>query len=1014
MLPVTPFQQLLLPRLGQAQRRLQQLVWEHDTRPLAVWQAKPSQTFRRLEAMKPRAFRRVNDYPHHWGQLFDHCWWKLCVDAVEKSDSRAKRQRYLCWRDEAEATAYLDGTPYFGFDPGHQYVPVSSYAFEMMVESVCSRTAIWVPGAKQGLDLTMGSRFDGAFLAYRNDDAWEALHDVQVLVELIALLEKPSYPAGADMWGVSGHRPDLVAAQPRLRGLIELLSRAMDVWDQEGLGPFRECLKKIFQLIPADADAIKATLTGHAHVDLVWLWPERVGEFKAVHSFANALRVLEQYPEVRFGYSQPASYEAVERYAPSLMPQVREQIARGVWEATGALYVESDVQLTCGEGLVRSIALGQQGFRALRGEDSRCVWLPDCFGFSGCLPSILKGFGLSYFFTTKMLWSLANRFPYSSFRWAGFDGSEVLAHFNWRGYNQTATPSDLHHAAMHHRQAAIHPDTLLPTGYGDGGGGVNASMCERARRMFDLAGLPRAQWGTIEGFFDRLGVSAADLPAWRGELYLEYHRGCYTTHSPLKAAFRAAERAMQVWEAVRCVTGGGAVDEAAWKRLCFAQFHDAIPGSSIPEVYQEIVPELQRLADTAMRHAADELASAKPKTKKPAACVFNPLPIERREVIGGRLYELKPLCGVEVAGLTPIDATPVKASRRRLSNGHVAAAFNASGEVTSLSVDGAEIALAEPAAQLWTFPDQPAMFDPWEIDRHTLSNGRRWKTKAEAQTDRNPGEGSVVFRRSLGDIGQVTIRYTLRLGDKALRIMVELELKKTQTLVKLVFPTKYHGREARFGAPFGSAKRPQWTGPLANDAMFEVPASRWACVSSDDEQEGCTLISESRYGFGALEGCLHVTLARSAKLSLPNVTSDTALISSGVPEAFADMGVHRIPLAFGSYRSTAPRVEQPAVLADTLFTEPVFYRGQPITAGLESIETSPSVAPSWAVPGDAGRWTLRLHETLGSRGYLRVRTTSQLSASLTDLRDQDVNPTIPGPWEIEPYSIVSVRISPNR
>lgn len=1009
MLPPTPFQKLLLPRLPKAAERLRARVWKIDPTPLAVAQRSADAQHMDHDQAMAGEFVPVAEAPFFWGQMFDQCWWKVAVPPPEGDGAKP---RYLKWIDQAEATLYLDGLPHYGIDPGHHHAPLpNGFSGELVVESLCARTGIWVSGEALGVDPDRGSRFEGAYLATRDDDAWHALHDLEVLMQVIELLRRPEYPAGADLWGNGGFRPDVTVAEPLFRRLVHRVNQSIEALDRGGAKAFRDSIRSVFADLPAYPGALKAILTGHAHIDLVWLWPERAGEFKAVHSFANALRMMEQYPEIRFGYSQPASYEAVQRRSPALMQRVREQITAERWEPTGALYVESDIQLPCGEALVRAFALGQAGFRDLRGSDSRCVWLPDVFGYSACLPTIMAGFDVPYFYTTKLHWSGATRFPHSSFRWVGMDGSEVVSHISWNHYNQEVTAEELRGAEDQHRQSAVHDEALFPCGFGDGGGGLTESMCERARRFADLSAMPRAQWGTIEGFFDRLADRRKDLPAWHGEMYLEYHRGVQTTHSDLKAAFRAAERGLQVWEAVRCATGGGPIDEQPWKRVCFAQFHDYIPGSSIAEVYTEAVPELQGIAAEALRSAADELAATATQGSD-AACVFNPLPMPRREVLGDRLVELPALAGVAESDLATIDAPAVSASPARLHHGRVDARFNPAGEIESLTVDGEAVQLSEPAAQLWTFSDIPAVYDAWDIDRYTLSQGQ--PHRGEAECDVSPGSvsASVAFTRELAGLGRATVRYELVADSPVLRIEIDLDLQTPQTLVKLVFPTAYRGREARYGSPFGSVKRPQWAGPLTNDAMFENPASRWACVADDTERDGLMLITEHKYGMGCREGLMHVSLARSASVTPANVSATTTSIGgdeSGA--AFADLGRQRIRLAVGRFDSHAPQPEQPAALADLLFTPPLGYHGGPVSAGLEKIEGPPSLIPAWAVPETDQRWVLRLHETMGARGSLNLRLGPDQSADAVDLRGQSCGDALADP--VQPYALRSVRIGPS-
>jgi alpha-mannosidase len=1006
MLHDTPFQQFLLPRLVKARERLAAAIWRHDPSPLAVGQTVPSRDHRTLAEVDGDEFRPVTQLPHYWDGLFGQCWWELAVPPAEDDTPR-----YLLWRDRAEATLYVDGVPHYGIDPGHHYAPLPASFDRLVIESLCARTGVWVQGETQGLDPTLGSRFDGAFLARRDDEAWHAWHDLDVLMQIAERMQRPEYPAGHELWGRGGWRPELTVAEPQLRQLIQRMSGAVDALDAEGVPACRAALRRVYDDFDQAEPGMDVVLTGHAHIDLVWLWPERAGEFKAVHSFANQLRMMENYPEVVFGYSQPASYEAVQRRSPELMQRVRQQIDAGRWEPTGALYVESDVQLPCGEALVRAFELGQAGFRDLRGEDSRCVWIPDVFGYSAALPTIMAGFGVPYFYTTKLHWSGATRFPYSSFRWTGMDGSEVVSHISWSHYNNWVTPGEVKDFAVKHRQAAVHDEALLACGYGDGGGGLTESMCERARRMQSVASLPAVRWGKIEDFFDRLAEKSDALPVWQGEMYLEYHRGVQTTHSDLKAAFRAAERGLQVWEAVRCATGGGPIDERPWKRVCFAQFHDYIPGSSIQEVYDEAVPELEQIAADTHAAAQRELdATAGGEGDGAAECVFNPLPIARRAWLDRRLVELPPLAGVELAGLTDIDAPAVEAQPTTLDNGRVRASFNAAGEVAELSVDGRAVRLSGSGAQLWSFPDRPATYDAWDIDRYNLSQGTHHAEASAGRAEVIDGVGRVSFDKPLGEVGRATVHYLLEPGSATLGVEIELEMRQTQALVKLVCPTGYRGREARYGGPFGSVARPQWRGPLSNDAMYENPGSRWALVADDTQADGLMLITQSKYGFGACDGLLHCSLARTCAVTPTQASGGTTDIdTSKQPENYADLGTQTIRLALGHYRADAPRPEQPAALADTLFTPPLRYAGRPIDAGLRGIDGPPSLVPAWAKPDADGRWTLRLHETLGAAGTLKLRVDEQRRTEAVDLRGQAVESDTPAD-AVKPYALLSVAV----
>ncbi|HKB92218.1 MAG TPA: alpha-mannosidase, partial [Opitutaceae bacterium] len=631
MLPRTFLTQLIPARIAEALRRIEASIWcPIPNESIAVEQTGSFLIHRRAEDLLPNDFSPIPAPSFHWGPKFAQRWFRV---TLPPTNDRATR--YLVWEDQAEATAYVDRIPYYGLDLAHRHCPLPDNVRELLIEAVCVKTGIWLNVAALPLG-DAGSAYTSPYLMQRNDLAWSAYHDLRVLLDVLEV-ECDDYQPGSKKSFTDPIRysPPISRASPLFRRWCARLDSAIDVFDRNGLAAFGAELKRIYADFPAESGGLRAVLTGHAHIDLVWLWPERVGEFKAVHSWATQVRLLAAYPEFKFGYSQPASYAAVARRAPALHAQVQELIHKGQWEATGASYVEFDTQLPCGEGLLRALRIGQLEFKKLRGVAAKVCWLPDVFGYSGVLPQLLRGFGVEGFFTTKLSWSTVNRLPHTSFCWRGPDGASVLAHIvQLHDYNENVDIRRLREDALHHQQAAVHPEFLMPTGYGDGGGGPTEEMCERARRVANLAGVPRTEWGNIETFFERLADVGSDLPEVAGELLFELHRGVFTTHGRLKAAFRGLERAVQILEAVHIVRRFGAISPRYWQRLIFAQFHDYIPGSSIWEVYAEGIPELERLASEAIGTAAAHLQPDANETGW-----FNPLPMTRTWIDDKNCYE---------------------------------------------------------------------------------------------------------------------------------------------------------------------------------------------------------------------------------------------------------------------------------------------------------------------------------------------------------------------------------------
>ena len=1008
-----PFLQLVPNRAASALTRLRQLVWL-DRVPLAVEGTGPTPQDRPLaEAMRTKL--EPVETGSVWGRLYDQRWHRVQIPAAAGPDRAA---RYLEWRDQGEATAYIDGVPYYGFDVAHRYVVLPQRTREIWVESICCQSAIWHPDAT-GLS-PRGSVFGGAFLVRREDAAWAAMHDLQCLFELMIHLRARQSPTPPIELPRVGLQPVVTKATPLYRRLLRLLDEAVDAFDIDGVEALRKQLGRAFDELRNNRAVARAVLTGHAHIDLVWLWPERVGEAKAVHTFSTVNHLMKLYPEFRFAYSQPASYAAVARRAPVLMRKVRQRVRSGQWEPTGAMYVESDTLLPCGEALARSFLLGQEDFRKLRGSASRLLWLPDVFGYSACLPQLMKLSGVDWFFTTKLTWSGINRFPYSSFVWRGSDGSEVVSHVTQdSGYNNLLDLPCLHANANGHVQSDVHPEFLHPTGYGDGGGGPTEEMCERARRLGALADTPGIAWGQPEAFFERLEGLREKLPVWQGECYLEFHRGTFTTHGDLKAAFRGLERALQVREAVAVATGASPDLGHAWRRLVFAQFHDYIPGSSVAEVYAEGVPELKRLAQGQLEAVGAALGADGDWH------AFNPLPqpwrgwVAHPKTMAPSWVELPPLSSVALDREipAPIQAPPPASVRgNTLTTDRIHATIDARGRLRRLRIDGREIAFSGPAAEAVLYTDKPANYESWDIDRHTMDLGEPLRTPVRIEVDSSRTERAVVsVHRKLGRASTMTLRYVAAAGEPVLRIEVELDWHEEHTLLKLHFPTGYCGASARFGAPFGSVLRSQQPGSPSREAQWEVPGSRWAAVALDGEREGLALLTEAKYGFSARDGELTVSLVRSPRITGCDdhrYAAPPGLSRLKLDSVFSDQGRHVVRLAVGSYDVSAPTELQPAALADVLFCPPMFYRGVPVDAGFLGIENAATLVPAWARPLGRGGWLLRLHEAGGQRGEARIRLADGWTATRSRF-DGGIEPSARADDRLpfRPYEIVSVRIS---
>lgn len=365
MLPQNPLLQLTPTRAETTLKRIAEQIWKGHI-PLKTAYAGSSSEHVSIDIAQTRSLQPV-DQSFFWGELEDQAWFRITIPDTHQDGSW-----FLEWKGQGESTAYIDSVPYAGLDVGHHECPLPTKCSEVWIEVMALESGIWVPNAKERPALTEeGCRFTGASLKQRDDIAWEVYHSFEVLLDLLKSEYENNPSLRTPFARQIGYNSPLEDVTPLYRRLVRHIENATVAYESGGLEACRDCLRVSYQKLKGHAEELKCRLTGHAHIDLVWLWTEKAAQFKAVHTFATANLLMDRYPEFRFGYSQPASYRAVEKRSPALMEKVRKRIASGQWEAIGAAEVESDTMMACGEALARSLMIGQDGFAELQGKRLR-------------------------------------------------------------------------------------------------------------------------------------------------------------------------------------------------------------------------------------------------------------------------------------------------------------------------------------------------------------------------------------------------------------------------------------------------------------------------------------------------------------------------------------------------------------------------------------------------------------------------------------------------------------------
>ena len=675
---------------------------------------------------------------------------------------------------------------------------------------------------------------------------------------------------------------------------------------------------------------------GHTHIDCAWLWTLKVTEDKAVRSFSTVLNLMKQYPEYIFMSSQPQLYKYVKKNAPEVYEQIKERVAEGRWEPEGGMWVEADCNIASGEALVRQFVHGKRFFKEEFGKDNSILWLPDVFGYSAALPQILQKCDIPYFMTTKISWNEFNKMPYDTFEWEGIDGSRVLTHFvPTREYNKAAVeggtetehfttyngylkPSQMKGSWARYSQKDLNDEVLCSFGFGDGGGGPTKEELENQRRMSKgIPGCPRTKMSTALEFFENLDKETKGskyLPAWVGELYLEYHRGTYTSMARNKKYNRKSEFAYQNEETYammdKQLTGNPYPKEAlqeGWEVILRNQFHDILPGSSIKEVYDDSKEEYEKILSENKEMTGNSLGSLTAKIQAPrhAVVVFNPnsaevpgivsftCPAEIKNPVlwdqeeqvavqktaqGDYVFTAKgvPSKGYKTYILKEGDggeASSMDVSVKHMENTWFAVDYNEKGQFARIYDKRAErevLKEGEAGNVIVSYEDRPHNYDAWDVNNYYTE--KSWEiddVSSMEVTENGPVRACVRIERKYLD--SVIVQDIYMYHDiPRIDIKNTIDWKEHQIFVKDYFPVDVHANEAVFDIQYGNVKRDTHANTSWDFAKFEVCHHKWMDVS--EEGYGVSVLNDCKYGVGVRGSKIGLSMLKSAVY--PNPEAD--------------------------------------------------------------------------------------------------------------------------------------------
>jgi alpha-mannosidase len=952
-----------------------------------------------------------------WGALWDTTWMRM-RGAVpgEWAGEEVVARIGLGYAGQtgfgAEALLWHGDAPVQGISPDHSSVLIARPArggedVDLLIEAAANpdidqRAATWPllmpdPGGAPMLELRR------AEICVVRRDVEALCTDMEIVFDLCAHLDQRRARTGA---------------------LLDALRRACMLVDPENLtasnvaaarAPLDDALR-----VTGAARRHRVVAQGHAHIDTAWLWPLRETRRKCARSFSTVLSLMDEDPEFRFAASQMVHYAWMREDYPDLFARIRERIAEGRWEVVGGMWVEADCNIASAESLVRQVLHGALFAEEVLGVSPTVGWLPDTFGFPATLPQILLQSGMSAFMTQKISWNQTTAFPHSSFWWEGIDGSRVLTHMPpVATYNGDVSAEEVLRSETAFRDPGASSASLYLFGLGDGGGGPSREMLQRAARMRDVEGLPLLEQGTSGGFFDAVAREDGErLATWRGELYLERHRGVFTSQARIKHDNREAERLLREAETWSALRPGGLRDyypsaqlDEAWKLTLLHQFHDILPGTSIHWVYEDARRDHARVHAVA-GHAIDTALEAIAATvdteamQRPYA-VFNAASASRRELveIGSNLHEVE----VPALGWAAVDAaTPhpgadtVRATTTSMENALLRIEWGADGLLTSIHDKRSGREVLEPGARanlLQIFRDHPTDYDAWEIDADDLRmpTGITHCDTVEL-IEHGPQRATMRVTRRHGR-STYTQSTTLHAGSARIDFHATVDWQESHRLLKVAFPVAVRAATATYDVGFGTVQRPTHENTAADAAQFEVPAHRWADLSQPDH--GVALLNRDKHGYDVRGNTLRLSLLRAPT----------------APDPRADRGIHEIDYALLPHDgdATAARVAHHAeaygiplrAVATTA------HRGElPTTGTLLHLDADGAVLVTAVKKSERGEALIvRVCEVGGGGASIALSATTQ--AALCDLRERPHTPLDPhAPLTLGPYQLATLRFEP--
>ena len=895
---------------------------------------------------------------------------------VNIPDRLKGKKLWFSLKTAAEICVKVNGKYIGGVDPNRERMLLSPYVdvnstlhFDMMgynrskPDDERNPESLSVRGCRQ--------IFEGAYICTINEDVQSLVYDFELLLDI----------AKSELFN-EDYRTFLNRELNNAMNCIDF-----DAEELSGVNEAKQYIEDVIYSNKIYNGTGDVALVAHSHLDIAYYWRRIHAVQKNLRTVLIQLRLMDRYPHFKYAHTQPYTYETLEKYYPDVFEELKEKVKKGQFEPVGAMYVEPDCNVPNAESLIRQCLYGQKTYERMFGKRVNNAWLPDVFGNSWILPQILKKSGVDYFVSNKMsTWNDTNRFPHNNFIWRGIDGSDVYACVPPTHFITWNMPSQI----QANWEAYIDKDqggqTLNMFGYGDGGSGCTEEMIEMMNRFEKLSIMPKCTHTSGAEFLENNLKDNKKLQVWDGELYLEMHRGTFTTKSDIKRANRRLEEKFRTAEMLTVMRGEDKNEEITelYKKFLINQFHDILPGSHIHPVYLDAMADYEEIENSLNEIIGSGNKYFNTLNFKRDALTF----VENKKGSATRYGKKGNWIVPNIPALSSADLrkTSFTAEWFTVENNKVetpfySVEFNNDGSIASLyDKELSREWVNGDFNKLKIYVDCPGNYDAWDIlpnyrEKEIAVNVVKPVTLVESDGECATFSVTLSTQKSTWEM---RIRFFRR--SRGIEVENNVDWNENHKLAKTEFQCNILTRKALCDTSAGFIERETHRNTTWQQARFETCHHKWCDMS--ESGGGIALINDGKYGVGFLDNSMSLSLLRATER--PDVTSDIG------EHSFCYLIVpHENDAVSAEINKLALQYNTPLIKGDYNWDLPTFDH-----LYLQAVKRS-----------ENGEMTvIRLCEQDGKRGKIKLAEKVKLLNMLEDIEGE--TDTI----EYKPFEIITIGI----